>query len=457
MLNNNSGEYMKNISIWKDNSKIKKYDSLNDDLDVDVLIIGGGITGISSLYHLKDSNLKVVLVEQNRIGYGVTGNSTGKLNYLQNDLLDKIRKYYNDEVASLYLNSQIEVMNEMKEVIEKEKIDCDLEKVPSYLYTNKDSEIKKIKRLEKFLIKNNIKIKKDINLFVESKYMLRGEDSYIINPLKLLNGLLKNNKFPIYEKTTINKIEKKDDFYYCYTTKNRIKTKYVIIASHYPYFINPLWFPIKVSMEKSYLSAFNFRTKGFSLISYSNPFISIRTYQDDLIYLSNSHLIYNHLNDKEQFQELVEKIKVFNSKPKYLWSNIDILTVDSLPLIGRIKDNLLIGTGYNTWGLTNGFLAGEILSDIILNNDNKYSKLFSLERNSMKNIFPYLKNIFFSVNGYLKAIANINSSKYKCTHLGCKLIYNEIENTYDCPCHGSRFREDGTVISAPAKEKIKKD
>ena len=143
---------MKNISIWKDIDK-RDYPKLDKDIDVDILIIGAGMTGISSLYHLKDSNYKVVLVEQNKIGYGVTGNSTGKLSYLQNDLIDKIRKNFNDEKASLYLKSQKEAIKYIVDIIKKEKIDCNLEKVPSKLYTNKKSEIEKMKDLKKFLEK----------------------------------------------------------------------------------------------------------------------------------------------------------------------------------------------------------------------------------------------------------------------------------------------------------------
>ena len=129
---------MKNISIWKDNYKETNYKELNKDIEVDVLIIGGGITGISSLFYLKDSNLKVALVEQNKIGLSTTGNSTGKLTYLQNDLIDKVRKFYNDDIAIEYIKSQIETINNIKRITDEYNIDCDLEKVNSYLYSNKD-------------------------------------------------------------------------------------------------------------------------------------------------------------------------------------------------------------------------------------------------------------------------------------------------------------------------------
>ena len=444
---------MKNMSIWKDYYKETNYESLTQDLDVDVLIIGGGITGVSSLFHLRDSNLKVALVEQNKIGLSVTGNSTGKLNYLQNDLIDKIRSFYDDEVASLYLNSQIESIHHIESVVEEKKIDCDLEKINSYLYTNDDKSIDKMKELEKFLIKNKIEVSKSNHELVDSKYMIMVNDTYIFNPLKFINGLLKDNKFPIYENTSIIKIQKEKNTYICYTKSNKIKAKYVILASHYPYFLKPFLFPMKVSLEKSYLSASLYDIKPFSLISYSNPFISMRTYKNYLIYLSNSHSINKDVCDKDNFNELLKKVNKLDMKPQYLWSNMDIMTSDGLPFIGSLKDNMLIGTGYNTWGLTNGFLAGKILSDIIMKRDNPYISLFSPNRKNSKNIVSYISNTYKNVDGFIKGYLD-SSSKYICPHLGCKLIYNEVENTFDCPCHGSRFHKDGKCISGPANKDI---
>lgn len=371
---------MKNISIWKDNSKSTNYKILDKDTLVDVLIIGGGITGVSTLYHLENSKLKVALVEQNKIAYSTTGNSTGKLTFLQNDLLDKIRKSVGDKKAFSYISFEIDGLNKMVKLINDKKFDCDLTQTKSYLYTNKEDEVDKLKELSKFLNNRSIVTKENDCDLVESKYMISVDNTYMINPIKFVNCLLSEIKYPIYENTSIIKIEKENDNYISYTKNNKIKSRWVVIASHYPYFIKPMFFPIKVSLEKSYLSASKKNIDDLSLISYSNPFISIRTYKDYLIYLSNSHTLNKDIDDKHNFNELLKKVSDINLKPSYLWSNIDIMTVDSMPYIGRIKDNMLIGTGYNTWGLINGFMAGNILSDIINNKDNKYIDLFSPNR-----------------------------------------------------------------------------
>lgn len=446
---------------------IKKFPSLEDDKETDVLIIGGGITGVSTLYHLRNSGLKTILLEQNKIGHSVTGNSTGKLTYLQNDLIDNIKKTFNESVAIKYINSQIEAMNLAVNIINENNIDCDLKEVPSYLYTNKDEEIEKLIKLEEFLNNLGIKTYKKNCRLVDSKYIFNVENTYMFHPLKYLYGLIKDDE--IYENTSIKKIKKDGDYYTCYTDKYKIKTKYVVIASHYPYFNIPYLFPIKGSLEKSYISASTFKTDDISLISYSNPFVSLRNYKNYLLYLSNSHENYRETDDLENFDELGKKARKLGLKCDYLWSNIDIMTNDYLPYIGRIKDNLFIGTGYNTWGMTNGTLAGRILSDLIKGQKPEYWDLFNPRRTNFTKTIKAFSNIKGSMEGYLNGliikkdsvkyesgVMNYKGSKVyrKCPHMGCNLIFNEVEKTFDCPCHGSRFDLSGKCISGPANEDI---
>ena len=463
---------MKNISIWKDTVKENKYPELSSNKTTDVLIIGGGITGASTFYYLKNSGLKVILVDQNKIGFSTTGSSTGKLNYLQNNLIDKIRSSVGDEEAFRYVESQRYIINEIVNIINTNNIDCDLEKINNYLYTDKESEISKLKNLEKFLVKNGIEVKKGSKDIVNSKYMYYASDTYIFHPIKFVYGLLSNMK-DIYENTSIKKIVEDGNGYVCHTDKYKIKAKKIVLASHYPYFNIPFLFPIKSSLEKSYLSASINKYGPVSLISYSNPFVSLRSYKDYLIYLSNSHSINTKVCDKKHFDELKKKIHDLNLKEEYLWSNIDIMTNDGLPYIGEIKNNIFIGTGYNTWGLTNGVLAGKIISDNIIGIKNKYSDLFDPKRINLNKFLGIFDDVYKSIEGYISghfgkndkinykknngdAVMEYNGKEYsyRCSHLGCKLIYNEVENTFDCPCHGSRFDINGKCIMSPSNYDI---
>ena len=468
---------MKNISIWNDTVNKKKYNKLVKNITTDVLIIGGGITGVSTGYFFKDSDLDVLLVEQNRLGCSVTGNSTGKLCYLQNDLITKIDKCCGRKVTEEYIKSQRAAINMIVSIIQGEDIDCELRKVDSYVYSNQDSDISKLKDIEKLLSNMNIKILHEKIKYVPFKYFFGVEDAYLFHPLKFVLELALRGSFHIYENTSIKKIDKKNDYYLCYTDRCMIKAKYVVIASHYPSFNLPFLFPIKASLEKSYLSASKMKCEDVSFISYSNPFISIRNYQDYIIFLSNSHDVTCDVDDCKHFDELLEKVSNLKIRPDYLWSNIDVMTNDGLPYIGEIQEKMYIGTGYNTWGLANGVLAGKIISDTILREKNKYEKLFSPKRINMSQIVGSVIDGVRSIHGYIQGISDKNGNviynkedgsdimiyrdsnkEYKvyqhCPHLGCKLIFNEVEKTWDCPCHGSRFDIKGKCISGPSNQDI---
>ena len=124
---------MKNYSIWLDGMKESTVKVLNENKDVDVIIIGGGITGLSVAYNLFDSNLKVCLVERNLVGHGVSSRTTGKLTYLQELIYSKLNKNFNTDKVRLYLNSQKDAIKIVKDIVDKYKIDCDLKRVDSYV------------------------------------------------------------------------------------------------------------------------------------------------------------------------------------------------------------------------------------------------------------------------------------------------------------------------------------
>lgn len=471
---------MKNYSIWKDKDIRKNFNSksLDKNIECDTLIIGAGITGISAYYHLKKSNQNIIVVEQNKVGMGVTANSTGKLTYLQDNIYNNILDNYDFETATKYLESQLKAINITKNIIKTNNINCDLTKTKSYIYTNKEEEIEKITKLKEFLEKNNVKVSETNNNLVESKYMISVDETYLFNPLKFIYELVnKANLCNIYENTSIKKIEKQNESYICYTDNNKIICKNVILASHYPYFIIPFLFPIRSNLEKSYICSGNKKIDNISLISYNKPFISIRNYKDSIIYLSNSHNNSSTVSDKDNFQELIKKAKKLDFEPNHIWSNIDIITSDKLPYIGKIEDNFYIATGYNTWGMTNGILGGYLLSEILLKNNNEYANLFDPKRKIKNSITNIPLNSYYNLKGFINGSITKNNfieqkklsgkkiciykSEFgehkvyqKCPHLGCKLIFNEVEKTWDCPCHGSRFDLNGKCFNGPSNSDI---
>ena len=114
--------------------------------DTDILIIGGGITGLSCAYFLKDSKLQITLLDKGKVAMGVSSRTTAKINYLQGTIYQELEKYYGIKKSKLYLDSQIEAIRIIESITKKEKIKCDLEKVDSFLYTNEEKNVPKIKK-----------------------------------------------------------------------------------------------------------------------------------------------------------------------------------------------------------------------------------------------------------------------------------------------------------------------
>lgn len=476
---------MKCSSIWSDYKLKNKFSSLNKDINVDVLIVGGGITGINTAYYLKDSNLNVCLVEKNTLGSAITSRTTGKLTYLQENIYSTLTKYFNKNIAKKYFESQKYAIELVKRQVVDNKINCNLEENNSYLF---DDNIKKINK--------EIEILKDFgvnftntNILPNNKIVNRGmyvSDTYVFHPLKYLDGLLNviKNIINIYENTKVISIKKDNDIYVCKINKNTIKAKKIVFACHYPYFLLPFLTPLKCYVEKSYIGAKQTKNNNkFNAINISKPIKSCRYYEDKIVYeifLTNSHNTCIKENDIDNFKYFI------NNNYEYIWSNHDMITYDKLPFIGSINEDntMFIGTGYNTWGMTNGCLAGKIISDIILEKNNDFINLFNPKRcinlgkvlnvplilgsnflsfsksKIIKNKNWYNNNVRFEKRNGKDVAIYIDEEKKEhivynlCPHLKCSLIFNEVERTWDCPCHGSRFTIDGKCIIGPSNYNI---
>ncbi len=478
--------YVENKSIWLQEVKPFHFESLKKDLEVDILIIGGGITGVSCAYQLKDTPLKVCLVERNQIGLGVTSKTTGKLNYLQETIYTTIEENYSYEEAALYLKSQRYAIKMVKDIVQKEKIDCNFEKVSSYVFTDKEQEMQAIRKEKSILssLGQTVETSKDIPFPLKSIYAIHVKDTAVFHPLKYVYSLvnLVRENISIYENTEIYKIKSEKSFYICNTKENQIKAKYVILACHYPFFLFPYFMPIKTYPEKSYVLASKIdEYKKNTLITSTVPTKSVRYYREKenyLIYLSNSHPSCNNVDSIHNFASIMMEAKKMDVPISYLWSNEDLITFDHLPLIGAIKENLFLATGYNTWGMTNATIASYIIKNAILGKKTEYDILFDpLRKNGKVKMKAYTGNMLKNAKGYIENKVKVSKPWYpsqltfktihgkkvaiyedgkkhmvytKCPHMGCELIFNEIEKTWDCPCHASRFDLDGNCIKGPS-------
>ncbi len=478
---------MKPESLWLADIKETKEPILKEDLTCDVLIVGAGMTGLSTAYHLRNHNLKIIVVDKNKVGHGISARTTGKITYLQETIYQELKKKYSFEVAHKYLQSQLEAINLIKTIVEKHHIECDFDMATSYVFESQKNQKQNIKEEKKLLEEMGISVKE----IKTPKYAIGVEGTYVFHPVKYmlaLKEICKKDGIQFFEHTNINFMKKESDYYVCGNELASIKAKKIVFASHYPYFLFPFLMPLKCTLERSYLSASRVeKIEHYSAISASKPCISMRYHngkQNYMIYLSESHFLYEENDDKKHFEKVKKEVSKLGVKPKYVWSNHDIMTFDKLPFIGRLEKsstNLYLATGYNTWGMTNSNLAGKIISDMILDIYSPYERLFSPLRNLNLETLPkaiyggmkpmienkvwknkkwYPDRVYFeqrdgkNIAIYVDKWGKEHMVYNTCPHLKCSLLFNSVEKTWDCPCHGSRFDLDGHVIIGPSNYNI---
>ncbi len=456
-------------SIWQNIDK-PTFSSLNKNLETDVLIIGGGLSGIMTAYYLNNSNLKVTLVEMNDIGSGASGLTTGKLNYVQGNTYNNLINNFGIKKAQMYLKSQLDGLNLIKENFKE------LEEVDSYTFTNDETKIKDLINIKNFLIKNNITVtEENLPLDLPQKYSIKTK-AYVFHPLKYLYKIAKECEADIYENTRVLSFEKVDDLYAVRTEGNTIKTKYLICATQYPFFIVPGLLPFKLCTYKSYALSAPHPNLKIEALSIDDENKSIRFYKDNIIYGGLSHKTTYNLNKQMKLKKIFKNY--FKIKPEYMWNTTDIKTNDFLPQIGKLKDNLFIITGFNKWGMINSTLAGKIISDLLTNKENEYIKLFNPNRSlSLEKIKSFFTDGYLTAKYFLTAknnnftLVKKNGIKYglytdnynqphmvlnKCPHLGCPLTFDKNNLIWECPCHGSRYSLDGELLKGPSVKDIKK-
>ena len=472
---------MKNKSIWELSTKLNKNNSqpIQNNISTDILIIGAGITGLTTAYFLKDINKKITIIDKSLVGMGVTSKTTAKITYLQQDIYRKLTLYHGKSKSQEYYDSQKEAINIITKIIKDNKIQCDLEKSNSIIFTNEEKNINKIKKEKDILLSWNINVQKYQNNNI--KYGITVSDTYTFNPLKYINFLRQiiEPNIQIYENTLAISIIKKGDQYLVKTNNGLIKSKIIIIACHYQFFIIPNMLPLKTYIERDYVNATKVNnSKKINAINIDNKLYSVRYYKDYLIYVTNSHRLTNKINYAKNYQKSRQNFQtIFNKEPSLTWMNQDIMSNDLLPFIGKIKPNLYISTGYNTWGMTNGTIGGKIIADLITNKQNEYINLFNPNRVNIPLIINSFVGVFHYLKAYIESIFHKNNPRYIkikgiiygiytdkegiehrvkliCPHMKCLLVFNKEENTWDCPCHGSRFDLDGNIIESPAIKKI---
>lgn len=498
-------------SYWIQSTKnLKLNEKITNNYETDVCIIGAGLAGLSTGYYLAKEGINVIILDKDNIGQKVSGNTTAKITLQHNLIYDYLIKSFGMDFAMKYFKSNKEAISNIKKIIDDENIECDFEYQDNYVYTtNQDditkihNEIKAINSLNNILNLNEKDIFADFvtscNLPFKICGAIKVKDQAQFHPLKYMFGLskaIKNKGGIIFTNSLVTDVKQKDGVYTTYTDKHFIKSKYIVIASHFPFKDFPGFYFSKMYQSTSYVLGIDTKSDLFDgmYISSDKPTFSYRTakYKDKkiLIMAGGDHKTgYAPDNNQTGYNILEQEAKKYypNCEILYKWNTRDCITIDKVPYIGdfsNLMPNMFVATGFNKWGITSSNVAANIIRDKILGIKNEYSKIYEATRFSpiknaheMKNItsqvlksfvtnrikikeenLPAIKNDnggIIKVNGASIGIyKDINGKVFAvnptCTHLGCLLTWNNLDKTWDCPCHGSRFDYTGKNLYDPA-------
>ena len=500
----------KNLSYWTDIVAPSKQNTLKENLETDVVIVGGGIAGLSIAYCLIQSGKKVVLVEDGFIGSGETGRTTAQFAAALDNRYYDLEKIFGEEQAKLIAESHIAAINFVEQTIKKENIDCEFERVNGYLFLHPTDKDDSLKRELKAALKAGVEIKEvdEVPGLLQSEKALCFMNQAQFHPLKYLNALCKiieENEGKIFTGTHAEKINHEG----ITTTEGfTVKAKHVVVATNSP--VNNLFamfekeyayrtYVIGALVKKDSLpKALWWDTGDFETNSKCPSYHYVRVHAfneqyDLLISGGEDHPTADTSNTNVTEENRYKLIEDWTRKHfaigeiGYRWSGQVLEPMDGLAFIGRNPfdhDNIYIVTGHSGNGMTYCSFAGLLISDLINGKENKWEKLYSPSRFTMKKSAPVFKQMMHEFVSYMKHMPNFKSTEelssikngegkivemleekfgvYRdengllsivsavCTHLKCSLAWNSDELSWDCPCHGSRFTYDGKVINGPA-------
>ncbi len=494
------------LSYWMASTPGTGYPVLNEDLKVDIAIIGGGIAGILSAYLLSKEGLKLAVIEADRILQGTTGHTTAKITSQHGLIYSKIKNQISGEFAKQYAEANESAIKMIGEIAKENNIECDYVPQAAYIYTLQNEYADKISDEAKTASSLGIKAAylEETPLPFPVKAAVRFDDQAQFHPRKFLLPLAEKaagNGGQIYEQTRIVDIEEGSSYVLITNQGKKIIAGRVILASHYPCYNKTGLYFTRIYSERSYVVAVKAKEKypGGMYITAEEPGRSLRSQISDdgeLILVGGEHHKAGQGGDTvkhyEALIDFADETFTLEDIP-YRWSAQDCMTLDGIPYVGHFtskNSNMYVATGYGKWGMANSMASAMLLKDLIVKGESPWQNVYDPSRQtiaaSAKNFIVENLNVAEKLiggklasppenidikSGEGKAV-EINGQKagaYRdehgtlhvvnttCTHMGCELSWNSAEKSWDCPCHGSRFSYEGGVIEGPAVNPLNAD
>lgn len=446
-------------SVWESTAKVQKFQALSGDVNVDVLIIGGGLAGVLCAREMKASGIDYILVEGETVCNGVTKNTTAKVTSQHGLIYDKLIRQFGVEKAKMYFEANQEALEKFRKLCGDGGIDCHFENKDSYVYSKTDYAKleKELKALDRIGCGSGfVTYKNDLPIPVSTVGAVCFKEQAQFNPLQFVSAIVPD--LNIYEHTFVTAIDFDDNIpgtgescLCALYSGGKIRAKKVIVTTHFPFINRHGLYFMKLYQERSYVVAIeggDLQVDGM-YVDEAQKGLSFRNYGDLLLIGGGDHRTGKTGGNWKELR-LVVKNNYPNTIEKYWWATQDCMSLDGVPYIGAYSKNtpnLFVATGFNKWGMSTSMVAASILSDLVQGNRNEYANVFDPGRTMLR---PQL-----FLNALDTTADMLIPTTRRCPHMGCALKRNVYEHTWDCPCHGSRFTDRGELIDNPAMRDAK--
>lgn len=428
-------------SVWSKDVTMPRFPPLDGDARTDVLIIGGGLAGVLCAYELRRAGVDCLLVEGSTVGSGITLGTTAKIT-AQHGLMGRaLIQTLGPDRARLYVQANLAAVEDYRRLCAG--LDCEFRDADSYVYSRDDRDL--IEGELEYLDKLGCPavFEKELELPFSVAGAVRVPCQAAFHPLKFLAGISRD--LNIREHTFVRSLEKGRAF----TDRGTVTAEQIVVATHFPFLDRHGGYFVKLYQERGYVLALKDAPRLEGLYRDADEKgLSFRSTGDYLLLGSGSHRTGKPSLGWRPLRETAARYWP-EAQVETFWATQDCMSLDSVPYVGpygKRTNGLYVVTGFRKWGMTSAMVAAQVLTAMLTGREHIVQPVLSPQRAVA---LPTL-----AANGMEAAMDFAMPLPRRCPHLGCALRWNRVEHTWDCPCHGSRFAENGALLDGPANEPL---